>query len=127
MEFNIVITGHPMVYQCEWPLYQSHHGINPNYTAIKYKVNQTSNRGHLNSFILSEIIATSGGTTTMSRTTGTVSQVSLTSMETTRMGSWKWRVPEAGMTPTCWSSATSGCHWSSPGPRCLSGSCSRLH
>ena len=24
-----------MVYQCEWPLYQSHHGINPNYTAIR--------------------------------------------------------------------------------------------
>ena len=27
-----------MVYQCEWPLYQSHHGINPNYTAIKYSI-----------------------------------------------------------------------------------------
>ena len=24
-----------MVYQCEWPLYQGHHGIAPNYTLIR--------------------------------------------------------------------------------------------
>jgi len=28
-------TGRPIVYQCEWPLYQSHHGIQPNYTAVR--------------------------------------------------------------------------------------------
>ena len=33
--YNKSLSGHPMVYQCEWPLYQSHHGINPNYTAIR--------------------------------------------------------------------------------------------
>ena len=27
--------GRPMVYQCEWPLYQGHHGISPNYTLIR--------------------------------------------------------------------------------------------
>jgi len=28
-------TGRPIVFQCEWPLYQSHHGIQPNYTAVR--------------------------------------------------------------------------------------------
>ena len=28
-----------MVYQCEWPLYQGHHGIRPNYTAIRQYCN----------------------------------------------------------------------------------------
>ena len=32
-------TGRPMVYQCEWPLYQAAHGITPNYTAIRQTCN----------------------------------------------------------------------------------------
>ena len=32
-------TGRPMVYQCEWPLYQGSHGIKPNYTAIREHCN----------------------------------------------------------------------------------------
>ena len=38
--YNKGLSGHPMVYQCEWPLYQSHHGINPNYTAIRSSYRQ---------------------------------------------------------------------------------------
>lgn len=32
-------TGRPMVYQCEWPLYQGGAGITPNYTAIRQHCN----------------------------------------------------------------------------------------
>ena len=32
-------TGRPMVYQCEWPLYQAAHGLTPNYTAVKQHCN----------------------------------------------------------------------------------------
>ena len=35
-----------------------------------------------------------------------------------RTGSWRLRAPAAGMTPTCWSWATSDCRWSSHVPRC---------
>ena len=35
----LLATGRPMVYQCEWPLYQGSHGIKPNYTAIRKHCN----------------------------------------------------------------------------------------
>ena len=38
-----------------------------------------------------------------------------------RTGSWRLRAPAAGMTPTCWSWATSDCRWSSHGPRYQTG------
>jgi len=35
----LAATGRPMVYQCEWPLYQGGAGMTPNYTAIREHCN----------------------------------------------------------------------------------------
>lgn len=40
-------TGRPMVYSCEWPLYQLFAGLTPNYTAIQKTCNLWRNHGDI--------------------------------------------------------------------------------
>ena len=56
-------------------------------------------------------IATSGGITTISTTPGTPSSASSTTTGRIRTGSATLEVPATGMTPTCWSSATTASPW----------------
>ena len=128
------LPGRPMVYQCEWPLYQGNHGITPNYTLIRCRGTATAtvssitysiHREHCNLWrnfrdvqdnwaSVSSIIDFYGDNKVQSVSACLVHD----SRILPRTGSWRLRAPAAGMTPTCWSWATSDCRWSSHGPRC---------